>query len=87
MAAGWMSRTQCPDELQVTEYFPISARGQVSTHSSLLRVAAADQLVSKVPRQPEASPYTCCSWARQGGCDLEHCLMQPRATTPVCSAW
>lgn len=52
MAAGWMSRTQCPDELQVTEYFPISARGQVSTHFSLILVAVADQLVSKVPRCP-----------------------------------
>lgn len=65
MAAGWpelgSSRTQCPDELQVTEYFPISAHGQVSTHFPLLLVAATDQLVSKDPRQPEASPYTCCS--------------------------
>ena len=56
MTAGWMSGTQCPDELQVTEYFPISASGQVSTHFSLLLVAAADQMVSKVPGQPKASP-------------------------------
>lgn len=56
MAAGWMSGTQCPDELQVTEYFPISASGQVSTHFSLLLVAAADQMVSKVPRPARGQP-------------------------------